>query len=101
MLKNQPSGLSKSFWTTGLFMTGINTLSGIILVKTVLLGSSTRKSAQSGNTTSAFKLFAIFKVLLNYMNEYIKKHADFSNSLFIVCLKKNKLKQANFANNLS
>lgn len=88
MLKNQSSRLSKSFWTTRLFMTGINTLPGIILVTTVLLGSSTSKSAESGNTAFAFKLFAVLKVLLNYMNGYIKKRADSSNSLFIVCFKK-------------
>lgn len=66
----------------------------------VLMGSSTRKSAESGNTAFAFQLFAVLKVLLNYVNEYIKKHTDSSNSLFIVCFKK-KPKQANFANNLS
>lgn len=71
-------------------MTGINTLPGIILVTTVLLGSSTSKSAESGNTAFAFKLFAVLKVLLNYMNGYIKKRADSSNSLFIVCFKKKK-----------
>lgn len=100
MLKNQPSGLSKSFWTIGLFMTGINTLPRIIWVTTVLLESSTRKSAESGNTALDFKLFAVLKVLQNYMNEYIKKHADSSKSLFIVCFKKNP-KQANFENNPS
>lgn len=49
----------------------------------MLLGSSTRKSAESGNTALDFKLSAVLEVLQNYMYEHIKKHADSSN--FIHC----------------